>query len=126
MKTIMLSMFPVFLFFCVNAQNKIFDASLIPEVLKKNAYSVVREERIAFEVKAIDKATYKVHKVVTVLTENGKDELVFHEFADQFRSLESTSIQLFDRKGFHLQKFKRSDLLKQTAGEGWVPEGKVY
>ena len=79
-----------------------------------------------FEVKSIDKATYKVHKVVTILNENGKDELVFHEFSDQFRSLESASIQLFDSKGYSLQKYKRSDLSKQIAGEGLVPDGKVY
>lgn len=108
------------------AQNKIYDASSIPAELKKNAHSVIREEKLSFDVKSVNRATYKVHKVVTVLNENGKDELDFHEFTDKFISLESVSLQLFDSKGSIIKKYKRSDLSVQTAGEGLVPDGKVY
>ncbi len=126
MKKMPFSIFCLFILVSGYAQNKIFDVNSIPENLKKNACSVIREERISFEVTSIDKATYKVHRVVTVLNENGKDELEFHEFSDQFQSLESASIQLFDSKGAFLHKYKKSDLSKQTAGEGLVPDGKVY
>ncbi|MEP7142497.1 MAG: DUF3857 domain-containing protein [Ferruginibacter sp.] len=107
-------------------QNKIYDASPIPEDMKKNAYSVIREERIEFEIKSVNKAVYKVHSVVTILNENGKDELAFHESTDQFHSLENFSIQLFDSKGVYQRKYKRSDLSVQTSGEGLVPDGKIY
>ncbi|MEO6231408.1 MAG: DUF3857 domain-containing protein [Ferruginibacter sp.] len=126
MKTIITTTLSILLFAGSYAQNKNFDASLIPEDLKKNAHSVKREERIEFEVKSINKASYKVHQVVTILDENGKDELEFHEFSDQFHSLETVNIQLFDSKGSSIKKYKRSDLSIQTSGEGLVPDGKVY
>ncbi|CAN5375723.1 hypothetical protein BH11BAC3_BH11BAC3_39980 [soil metagenome] len=126
MKTIITTTLSILLFAGSYAQNKNFDASLIPEDLKKNAHAVKREEHIEFEVKSINKASYKVHQVITILDENGKDELEFHEFSDQFHSLESVNIQLFDSKGNSLKKYKRSDLSIQTSGEGLVPDGKVY
>ncbi|MEJ7587747.1 MAG: DUF3857 domain-containing protein [Ferruginibacter sp.] len=126
MKKIIVTAIPVLMLFLGFSQEKLYDVSKIPEELKKNAYSVIREEQLTFDIKSIDKATYKVHKAVTILNENGRSELIFHEFTDQFRSLESASIQLFDSKGNSVQKYKRSDLLKQTAGDGLVPDGKVY
>lgn len=103
-----------------------FDISSIPEGLKKNAYSVKREERIEYEVKAIDKAYYKVHKAVTVLNEAGKNEMLFYEFSDKFQSLEEVSIQVIDRYGKTVRKYNKSDLTKQATGEGLVPDAKVY
>jgi Domain of Unknown Function with PDB structure (DUF3857) len=108
------------------AQSGNYDVAAITEAMKKNAYSVKREERIEFEVKAIDKAYYKVHKVITVLSEAGKDEFLFYEFSDKFHSLEEVSIQIFDSKGKSVKKYSKSDLTKQATGEGLVPDGKVY
>ena len=75
---------------------------------------------------AIDKAVYKVHSVITVLDENGKDELGFQQFSDPFQSLGNVSIQLFDARGVSLQKYKKSNLAKQVAGSGLVPDGNLY
>ncbi len=110
----------------VHAQENIYDASTVPESLKKNAYSVKREERMELDVRSADKAYYKVHKVVTILKEAGKDELLFYEFSTKFQSLEDVEIVLYDHKGLQLHKYSRSDLTKQIAGEGLVPDGKVY
>ncbi|MEO5889298.1 MAG: DUF3857 domain-containing protein [Ferruginibacter sp.] len=125
MKKIAFAILSIFALLTSQAQ-KPFDASTIPEDLKKNAYSVKREERLVFEVKSQNKATFTVHKAVTILNENGKNELVFHETSDQFHSLESVLIQVFDDKGQFVRKYKRSDLSSQVAGEGLVPDGKVY
>jgi len=117
-----------FVFVCISAfaQSGIYTASSVAEAMKKNAYSVIREERIEFEVKSVNKAYYKVHKVITVLNEAGKEELFFYEIADQFRSLESFGIQTFDANGKLLHKYSGSDLTKQATGEGLVPDAKVY
>lgn len=114
-------------FLCTGfAQLKQYDASLIPAELKKNAYSVKREEQMSLEVKSINKASYRIHQVITVLDEKGRDELVFHFSTDRFISLESVAIQFLDDKGNSIKKFKRSDLVSFTAGEGLVPDGKAY
>src|SRR5918993_3892086 len=106
-------------------QNK-FPVSAIPDSLKKGANSVMREERIDFEVKAIGKGTCKYHQVVTVLNEGGKDELKFLAPSDEFRSLENVVIQMYDAQGKPIQKFKRSDLRTQMSGEELVPDTKIY
>jgi hypothetical protein len=126
MKKINLSFFALVCWACSVAQVKPYDVASLPEPLKQNASSVTREEKIVFEVKSISKASLTVHKVVTVLDERGKDELVFQEYTDRFRSLESASIHSFDSKGNALNKYRRNDLSTQTAGEGLVPDGKVY
>ena len=108
------------------AQPPGLDAASIPASLKKNANSVKREERISFEVKAADKAYKKVHQVITILSEAGKEELFFYEFADKFHSLEDVELELYNSRGISLHKYSRSDLTKQTAGDGLVPDGKVY
>ncbi|MCW3090897.1 MAG: hypothetical protein JWP81_1966 [Ferruginibacter sp.] len=114
-------------FFGVNAQNKIYDAATLPEELKKDAYSVKREEKIEFEVKSMGKASLKIHTVVTVLNENGKDQLDFQTYSDQFHSLENFSIQLFDSKGVSVKKYKRSDLYQQASqGSDLITDGKMY
>jgi Domain of Unknown Function with PDB structure (DUF3857) len=116
----------VFIFLLPFAQTGNYDVASITEAMKKNAYSVKRDERIEFEVKAVDKAYYNVHKVITVLNEAGKDELLFYEFSDKFQSLEEVAIQIFDSKGKSVRKYSKSDLTKQATGEGLVPDGKVY
>ncbi len=107
------------------AQNK-FDVATIPEALKKNAHSIVREEAIELEVKDIGRASYKVHKVVTVLNESGKRGLFFQASCDEFRTLENISLQLFDPKGKLINKYKRSDLHITMAEDDLVPDGKIY
>lgn len=105
---------------------QVYDVALIPEALKKNAHSVKREERISLEIKAADKAYEKVHKVITVLSEAGKEVLLFYISTDKFISLEEVELELYNSKGKSLHKYSRSDLLKQANGEGLVPDGKVY
>jgi transglutaminase-like putative cysteine protease len=108
------------------AQVNIYDPSTIPVELRKNASSVMREEHISFDVRSTDKAYYKVHKVVTILNEAGKSELVFYEFTDQFSSLEDLNIEVFDGQGKSRNKYSKDDLARQSAGEGLVPNGKIY
>ena len=120
------TLFLSFFISCIFAQTVIYDAASIPESLKINAYSVKREEQIEFNVKSVDKAYFKVHKVVTILNEAGKDELFFYEFSDKFHSLEGLGIQIFDANGKSVRKYSGSDLTKQANGDGLVPDGKVY
>lgn len=126
MRTLIITVFTSFAFFSVNAQNKSFDAATITEALKKDAYSVKREEKIEFVVKSMGKASLKIHKIVTILNENGKDELVFNAYSDQFHSIESVLIQVFDDKGATIKKYKRSDLSMQSDESALISDGKIY
>lgn len=98
----------------------------IPDELKKNAHSVIREQSIEFEVKSAGKAYYKVHEVVSVLDELGKRQLAFVNQTDKFNSLEDVSIQVFDADGNTIKKYSRKDLASINAGEGLVTDSKFY
>ncbi len=108
------------------AQPGNFSIAAITDSMKKNANSVLREERLEFEVRSVDKAYYNIHKVITILNEAGKSELFFYEFSDKFRSLEDVSIESFDSHNGTRRKFTKSDLTKQSTGEGLVPDGNIY
>lgn len=109
-----------------SAQQHKFSVSLIPEALKKNTHSVKREERIEFNVKAIDRASYTVHRVITILDEGGKEELEFVQYADKFHSLEDASIHVLDANGVTIKKYDRSDLSRIANTSDLVPNGKFY
>ena len=100
--------------------------STVPVANKKNTHSIKKEERIELDIHSAGKAFYKVHRILTILDEGGKDEINFVEFTDQFISLEDVTIQLFDQYGKSIKKYTKKDLNKQVAGEGLVPDGKVY
>lgn len=109
-----------------HAQPLAYDAALIAPGLLKDARSVVREERENFDIKNAATAIYKVHKVVTVLSEAGKEELFFYEFTDKFHSLGDLELELYNSKGTAIHRYGKSDLSKEAEGEGLVPDGKVY
>ncbi len=98
----------------------------IPEALKKNAHAVKREERIELDIISESKLQYKVHQVITILDEAGSDELVFVQYTDKFISLEEVKIEIFDATGKLLNYYGKKELLSHQAGEGLVPDGKIY
>lgn len=98
----------------------------IPEALKINAHSVKREELIELDIKSASKINYKVHQVITVLDEAGSDELVFVEYTDKFISLDDAKIDVFDAGGKFLKSYGKKEMISQMAGDGLVPDGKVY
>ena len=103
-------------------------AALLPvnDSLKKNAHSIKREETIVFEIKAVDKAYYQVHKLVTVLDESAKKELYFIEYADKFHLLQEASVILYNASGVQIKKYSKKDMINFNAGEGLVSDGKIY
>ena len=52
-------------------------ADKIPDSLLKKAAAVVRYEKEVFEVTDLDRASYKIHKIVTILNQRANHYLVF-------------------------------------------------
>ena len=103
----------------------IFDAATIAAGLKENAHSVKRLEKINFEVKDIDEATYTVQQVITVLDAEGEDQLYFKQYSDQFKKLDNAEIKVFDAKGAPVNKYKMKEMKTQGTGDGLVIDGKI-
>lgn len=113
-------------FSVAKAQTPVYDAASIPESLKKNADVVKRFEQIDFEVKDIDKASYRVHQVYTVLNKDGASTLFFQEYTNKLMYLEEAEIRTYNENGTPLNKYKKKDLVKQASTDGLVDDGNYY
>jgi len=121
MKSILFTLIS-FLFTCIHlqAQEKPqYAALLIPDSLKKNAHSVIREYTKSLVIKKPGKGRQEVKKVITVLNEKGEDGLVFGASFDQFRKIEDIEINVYDEFGRFIRRYKRKDLEKTSGDDGF-------
>src|SRR5688500_8378935 len=82
----------------------------IPDSLLKGADVVIRYEKQILEVTDLDRASYKVHKIVTVLNERGKSYLVYQHWGDKFHKLVNFDLKVYDGNGRSIVKYKQKDL----------------
>ena len=104
----------------IQPKPSLFDTALI-----KNASVIKNEENILLEITAIDRFTYTVHKVETILSEKGKDELDFVQYTNKYISLENAEIKVFDVWGKQVTKFSKKDMTTVANGEGLIEDGYV-
>jgi hypothetical protein len=123
---------PLLLFFylpvVLPAQDKPeYAALLVPDSLKKNAYSVTREEVREMNVTAPGRASLKIKKVVTVFDAKGDDELAFYEYEDKFRSLDFAEVKVYDELGRFQKRYKKKEMEKiRGAGSNFIDDNKYY
>src|SRR5437763_10709759 len=86
-------------FFSSQAQNGLYSLDAVPESLKTKAAVITHLENINFNVEGLEKATLSAKKIFTVLNEEGKDALVFHEYSTKFISLDDAEIKVYDKNG---------------------------
>lgn len=119
----------IFLSWCftsnISAQKINYDAASIPENLKAGADVVKRFERREFVVADVDKASLKVHEVMTVLKEEGRSALIFNEYTSKLMSLADADITVYDAAGKKLNHYKRKDLSFAATGDGLIEDGYV-
>ena len=60
------------------AQSGPYSIAAIPEAIKNKASVITHLENIELEVEDLDKITYSVHKIFTVMNEEGKQDLEFY------------------------------------------------
>jgi transglutaminase-like putative cysteine protease len=90
----------------------------IPEALLKNVDAVVRENTASFQITARDKATYHVHKVITILNDQGKSyatEVVRYDKLTKIRDFKASA---YDQAGELLKRLKSSEFYDQSAYDG--------
>jgi hypothetical protein len=125
MKKILFIIFIVSLSFSSWCQTISYNLSSIPDSIKKNANVIVQLESQIFTIDDIDDATLHVHRIFTVVNEDGKSELNFHEYTTKYISLGDVDIKVYDANGRQLSKQKKKDLTTQAIGEGLVDDGYV-
>jgi hypothetical protein len=108
------------------AQLVSYDLATVPQEVKKDADVIKRYEDILYEVTDIDKAFMKVQQVYTVLNEEGKKKLSFHQYAWKFWALGDVDIKVFDSTGKQMMRYKKKDLSSIALGDGLVDDGKTW
>ena len=104
-----------------------YAASLIPDSLKQNANSVIREQTETLVIKKPGKGRQEIKRVITVLNEKGEEGMLFVEFPDKFRKIDDIDINLYDANGKYIRQYKRKDLEKVAGDDGFslVTDNKI-
>ena len=109
----------------VSGQSGPYSLVGIPEAIKTKASIIIHVENIDLEAENLEKATLKVHKIFTVLNEDGKKALVFNEYSSKYISLEEAEIKVYDSNGKLKEKYKKKDMRTMSVGEGLIEDGYV-
>ncbi len=102
-----------------------YDLKAIPDAVKNKASIIVHQEDISFEVENLEKANLSVHKVFTVMNEEGKPALLFNEYSTKYVLLDDVEIRVYDANGKQTGKYKKKDMSTVATGEGLIEDGYV-
>ena len=97
---------PGFLTLQLNGQN--YQVSAIPDSLKEDAHSVIREYSETIELKSSDSGTDRVHKVITVLDSEGESDATLQLYYDKNSSVSVKEIVFYDSNGMKIKSVKTS------------------
>lgn len=88
-----------------------YAVSDIPDTLKNNAVSVVRDYNMSFSQANASNGTLNVTRVITILNKQGDNRAHFRMSCDKFRELNKFSGIVRDASGSVIRKIKKSDLV---------------
>ena len=102
-----------------------YAAALIPDSLRKDAHTVLRESRISTAISSPGKSTVRIHEVETILDPQGRKALFFSVKTTSFSKLEEADVYAYDATGKNIGHIKQRDMNKAGWGEELVEDG-VY
>jgi|GEM_PF-2324456 len=100
------------------AGEKKYPVSDIPENLMKNAWYVYREDIGIFKIYAMNRATFSVRQVITILDPKGKGmatEVIGYSKLSKVRDINAV---VYDAGGNVIKKLKNSEIYDQSAFDG--------
>lgn len=104
----------------VSVQANEYLPSMIPDSLKKDAFSIIRNYSVTLKQSDINNAVLEVTKVITVLEKKGDDAAVFGMYEDKSQEFKKFSGRILDFNGKVIKKIKQSDLLNHTLSESSI------
>jgi len=107
------------------AQTGPFNLSSVPETILKNASVIKHSEQIFFTIMDISKSSYSVHKIFTVMNEQGRDALLFTAESSKDIILEDAEIKVYDASGKQTARYKKKDMSTTAVGEGLIEDGYI-
>lgn len=97
----------------------------LPDSLKRKADVIKRSEEINLEIDDVDQAVLNVHRILTVMSERGKDALLFYQHSSKAVLLSDADIRVYDANGRQLGHYKKKDMTTVPNGEGLIEDGYV-
>ena len=125
MKKGILFVFFAAIIFCGSGQVISYNLSAIPDSIKKEAKVIVQSENQVFTIEDINDASLYVHKIYTVVNEDGKDQLDFFVTTTKFITLTDAELKVYDANGKQISKHKKKEMITHAMGEGLVDDGFV-
>lgn len=115
-----------FMFFIAKAscQDKdipaeLYNASTIPDSLKKDANAVVRYSLKSIIVKSPGHATIREHSIVTILNEKANDEAEIEAGYDKkVYSIGTIEMVVYDANGKQIKKYRKGDMYDRAINDG--------
>jgi len=108
------------------SQGTSFTLSSIPENLKENANSVIREQIVTIVIKSVSDMKIQTKKAITVLNEKGVDNIDAFEYYDSSHKVNSIEATVYNANGFEIKKLKRKDFFDYSVAEGFeISEGRI-
>lgn len=91
----------------------------IPENLKENANSIVRNQDIEINIISISKMVIKKQKIITVFNSKGLKNIDANEYYDKSTTINSIQATIYDALGNETKKIKRKDFIDQSIADGF-------
>ncbi len=107
------------------SQAGLYTLASVPEALKAKATVVTHLEDSNYEVESLDKAWLSVHKVYTVINDEGKGALLFNEYSSKDITLDEAEIKVYDGAGKRIARYTKKDMQTVAVGEGLIVDGFV-
>jgi hypothetical protein len=95
-----------------------YPVNQIPEVLKKNAKAVMREDEVIFKILSQKAATAHIHYAITILNSNGADFASSQISYDKMRKISDLRAAAYGADGKLIKKLKSSEFIDQAAFDG--------
>ncbi len=91
----------------------------IPNELKENARSVIRNQEVVLEVRSTSTATINFTCAITILNKNGLEDAFFKEFHNKFRKISGIKGRVFDENGEQIKRIPSDEILDYSAISGY-------
>jgi len=111
----------VVMFFCItlSAQTDLaFQSLIVPDHLKTNANSILREEKIVIDIPDRKTLIHTTYKVVTVLNKKGLRDIDAYAYYDDVTKVKSIQATIFNQLGKKIKTFKKKDFEDISAVDG--------
>ncbi len=101
------------------AKDPFYPCKDIPELLLKDANSVVRHREAVLEIKSDENITYSIREIVTVLNRQGEDEGILYVSYDSNIRPDIAVANFYDANGDLIKKVKKTEIYDQCIFDGF-------